>query len=312
MVNKKIVISGADGFVGSNLVKYLAKNGYEIYAIVLPNNKATEKIRKLDSVHIVEGTLDQFEKLSLSLPNNPLAFIHFAWIGVSQEKRNDIIVQKENIDLLINAIELANKLGSTKFIFPGSTFEFCYSGQLINRKTVPSPIDAYGTIKIAARYIAQNLCNKYEIDFVYAVISGIYSEERLDNNVITYTIKSLLHSEKPSLSNLEQKWGYVHINDVVNAFELIIKYGKNDGFYVIGHGDNWPLYKYIYTIRDIINPNLPLGIGEIPYSNNRIPMSCVDLSEIKNDTGYVPKISFEKGIKLMIDKFIEMERENGI
>ena len=58
---------------------------------------------------------------------------------------------------------------------------------------------------------------------------------------------------------------------------------------------------YIYKIRDAIDPSLPLGIGDIPYRDGKMPMSCVDLSEIKRDTGFEPKIPFGKGILDMIE-----------
>jgi nucleoside-diphosphate-sugar epimerase len=144
---------------------------------------------------------------------------------------------------------------------------------------------------------------------VYVVISGIYSADRLDSNVITYSINKLLDGECPSLTKLEQLWDYVHIDDVVMGLRLIIDKGKDNAFYVIGHGDNWPLANYIYKIRDAIDPTLVLGIGDVPYKDGKIPMSCVDLSEMKRDTGFEPKISFEIGILEMIES---IKRSRGM
>ncbi len=46
---------------------------------------------------------------------------------------------------------------------------------------------------------------------------------------------------------------------------------------------------------------LPIGIGDVPYVDDRLPSSCVDLSRLQADTGFKPKISFETGIKEVIE-----------
>lgn len=304
---RKIVITGADGFIGSHLSKYLAREEDEVYAIVIPKSPIKDRITNVAGIHIIEGDMNSYETLVEHLPKNPDAFIHFAWAGVAPEDRKSIEVQKSNLDLTMNAIKLAATIESAKFVFPGSTFEYIYSEKIINRYTTPSPQDAYGATKVAARYYSSMLCNQLNVPFVYAVISGIYAADRIDNNVINYSITKLLYREKPSVTKLEQLWDYVHIDDVIHALDLIIDSGKNGGFYVIGHGDNMPLANYIYLIRDLINPELPLGIGDVPYTSDKMPMSCVDLTEIHEDTGFVPQISFEKGIVDVIEKIRERE-----
>ena len=102
------------------------------------------------------------------------------------------------------------------------------------------------------------------------------------------------------MTALEQRWDYIYIDDAAYAFYLIATRGVGGAFYSVGHGDNWPLYQYIYQIRDIIDPSLPLGIGEIPYKDSRLPNACVDMRSIKEDTGFVPQVSFREGIEKVI------------
>ena len=154
------------------------------------------------------------------------------------------------------------------------------------------------------RYICQELCHELQLPYIYVVITSIYGADRIDNNVISYTIKTLLNGDRPALTRLTQLWDYVHIDDVVYALYLIAKSGKADAFYAVGHGDNWPLANYIYTIRDLINPELPLGVGEISYKDSRQPSSCVDLTALQKDTGFKPQINFETGIKRTIEQFV--------
>lgn len=304
-MEKDIVITGGDGFLGSHLAKYLSESGYNVYALVIPNSPTKYRIVGLDRVRTIECDLRKYEAIISELPSHPKAFFHFAWAGVIPDSRRVISIQKENISLSLKAVELANTIHAEKFIFPGSTMEYSYSGKPINRDTAPSPQNAYGSVKIATKFLCEEMCREFGISFIYIVISGIYSEDRTDNNVIYYTISSLLKGEIPKLTKLEQLWDYVHINDVIDAMLRVVERGKDGGFYPIGHEDNWPLANYILMIRDIINPNAKLAIGEVPYDCNVLPMSCVDMTETKQDLCYSPKIDFKTGITLVINKVKE-------
>jgi nucleoside-diphosphate-sugar epimerase len=111
-----------------------------------------------------------------------------------------------------------------------------------------------------------------------------------------YCIDKLLKGEKPQLTKCEQPWDYLHCRDAAKAFYLIGKHGQNQKIYHIGSGKASPLSKYVYAIRDAIDPKLPLGIGEKAYDNKQVMHLCADISSLRNDTGFSPNISFKDGI----------------
>lgn len=307
---KSVIITGADGFIGSHLSKFLTAHGYKVYAVVIKDSPIKYRLSGDENIKIIEGDLASYKDIAQELPLSSEAFLHLAWAGVTPDQRNDLEYQMQNVALSANAVRLAAEVRAEKFIFPGSTMEYIYYGKPIDKNAIPSPQNAYGAAKISARYSCSVLCRQLSLPFIYCVISGIYSEDRNDNNVIYYTIDKLLKGEKPSLTKLEQLWDYVHIDDVAKALRLVIEKGKADAFYSIGHGDNRPLSDYIYQIRDIINPELPLGIGEIPYADDKMPCSCVNLQPIYKDTGFIPEVSFESGISRVINK-VRMQKFGG-
>lgn len=302
---KTVVITGGDGFIGSHLVRYFAGKNLRVYALTIPESPAVKRIQNIHNVTVIQRNLDERDALLKELPNRPASFIHLAWAGVSAESRNSLAIQSQNIDLCLQAVRLAAQLQAQRFVLPGSTMEYTYCEQDINERACPSPQNAYGSAKISARYLCESMCEELKLPYIYVVITGIYAADRKDNNVIYYTISELLHGRKPSLTALEQRWDYVHIDDVTRAFYLIATKGKGGAFYSVGHGDNWPLANYIIKIRDIIDPSLPLGIGEIPYKDTRLPSSCVDMTSLKKDTGFVAEIPFEVGIKKVIEAMRE-------
>ncbi len=294
------MVTGADGFVGHNLVNCLLKKNVEVYATIYPGNNIYSNVKN-SNLHVIEVDLNRALEQIWKFPKNVDVFYHFAWIGVSPESRNDLVIQKQNIQLTLSCIELAAKIHALKFVLPGSTNEYMYYGKPIDENAVPSPENTYGAVKIALRYLATDLARQLGIPFFYVIIAGIYAADRRDNNVIYYTISKLLNREKPKLTKLEQKWDYVYIDDVVEALVAIGEKGRPSTLYCIGHGDNWKLYNYIDIIHKIIDPSLPIGVGEVPYSMDKIPSSCVDLKTLVEDTGFVPRIPFEIGIKYVIE-----------
>lgn len=298
---EKVIVTGADGFIGSNLLKKFDELQTEVWAVIYPKSNTKHRIENLSYVHCVECSLDDLEKHVEDFPDEADAFYHLAWNGVNALARNDMDLQMENIDLCFSCLRFAAKKKVQRFILPGSTSEYLYYGKPINEKAIPSPQDAYGSVKVALRFLAQQYAGQLGIPFIYVVITGIYASDRQDNNVIFYTISELLKGRKPSLTKLEQLWDYVSIKDVVKALALVGEKGRADAFYAIGHGDNWPLSRYIEMIRDYIDVSLPLGIGAVPYRKKELPSSCIDLSAIQEDTGFVPEIDFAEGIKEVID-----------
>lgn len=299
---KKAIVTGANGFIGKHLVDALLLNNIETYAIIYPGSLYQDTDPKL---HIIEMDLNNILEHIEDFPTDIDILYHFAWIGVRPELRNDLEVQMSNINMSLDCMKFAIAIHVKKIIFPGSTNEYLYYGKPLNKDAVPSPNNSYGAAKIALRYLCSDFATRNDIEFIYTIIAGIYAADRRDNNVIFYTIEKLLHGEKPSLTKLEQKWDYVYIDDVIDALLAIGRKGQNGKVYAIGHGDNWALSNYIRIIHELIDPALPLGIGDIPYDCEILPSSCVDLSEITTDTGFIPRVPFEVGIKKVINKLKE-------
>ena len=196
---KKVLITGADGFIGNNLTMHLLQQGVEVYAVVYPGNDiyagSTSPL-----LHVVSMDLNEAAGRAADFPHDIDVMYHFAWLGVRPELRNDLQVQMKNITMSLQCISLAASLGIRKVIFPGSTNEYLYYGRPLNKDATPSPNNAYGAAKVALRYLAAEMAKQNGMEFVYAIIASIYAADRQDNNVIFYTIRKLLQGEKPSLT----------------------------------------------------------------------------------------------------------------
>lgn len=297
-----VMISGANGFIGSRLCNYYASNKDNIvYALIKDEKEDTSMLN--DNIKIVYCDLLLMNSLDGLVIDEIDVFYNLAWIGVSTTHKNDFDLQYLNIKFSYNSIMIAREVNSKKYVGIGSMSEFAYSNSSISGDEVPCPSDYYSAAKVSSRYFCELFATQNNISFNWTFITSIYGPGRTDNNIITYTIKSLLNNETPEYTGLEQKWDYVYIDDVIEALVAIGRYGKNKKCYTIGSGVARPIKEYIIELKNILNPNAKLSIGVLPYKTDRIDNSVVDITNLCNDTKFYPKVSFAEGIKKTIEFF---------
>ncbi len=303
---QKVIVTGANGFIGSHLVKELSRNGNHVIALVDPRFDYSI-ICGLPEVNIIEFSLQEIEALysNDNLCNSDIIY-HLAWAGVNANFRNNEDEQLQNIRYGIDILKLANHFLIPKVLIPGSAAEVsCGDGKITGDES-PAPSDIYSAAKVATRYLCQVYARQHNIVLVWPLVTSIYGPGRDDNNLISYAIKTMLEGKKPSFTKLEQLWDYLYVDDLIEALVALGEKGKN-GVYPLGSGEDKRMSEYVKIIWQLVNPSISLGIGELPYKNpNKIDNQVMDISKLVNDTGYIPKFHFEDGIKITINYFVEL------
>ena len=296
------LITGATGFIGSWLVEKLLHEGTSVTAVIIEGEEERLESHIKNAIKIIcHKPGEIFE--ARGLVKGVDVFYNLGWGGVAPEYKNDLELQMANIRFATDAVRFAANIGCKRFVGIGSAAEYVYYEGLIKADTPPSPADLYGAAKISARFMSQQLADLLGLGFVWAIPSSIFGPRRNDNNIISYTIRTLLGGKHPSYTKLEQMWDFLYVQDLIHALYLIGKSGVDRKVYGIGSGTHRPLHEYIEKIRDIIDPSLSLGIGDRPYPHGIIPSSCVDICDLVEDTGFKPAVSFDEGIKNTIRHF---------
>lgn len=296
---KTAFVTGGSGFIGSWLVQELLDNNYKVSVIARNRNRLLPDIR--NNCKIIEKSLQQLKPDDI-IPS-PDLFFHLAWMGVSSDFKNNLRIQMENISCTLHALEVANKAGCGTFLATGTVAEYALCDNVMDMASRQTPNDIYGAAKVSAYYFLEVRARQLGQPFIWSVVPSTFGERRTDDNIITYTIKSLLNGEKPIYGSLKQMWDFLYVRDVVRAIRLIGEKGTQNKVYGIGSGEYKTLYAYITTIRDIIDPCLPLGIGENQEQSKRTFGSCVNNYDLKKDTGFQPKYTFDEGIGRTIQYF---------
>ena len=103
-------------------------------------------------------------------------------------------------------------------------------------------------------------------------------------------------------------YDFLHIEDAAKAFCLIGERGIEESQYIIGSGLARPLRDYLNIIRDIVAPEMQLGLGELEFRGLEMTAEMLDISSLVRDTGFTPAVTFESGIRRTLKWIIKEDK----
>lgn len=286
---KKVVITGAAGFLGSYLTQQMAREEIQVYAIVRSMEKARKRFSENPYLHIIEIDMKDISQLVNLIPKPIDVFYHLAWSG----ERNAFEEQTNNIHYAIEALEVAAKLGCKKFICTGSQAEYGIYQTKTDETTLPNPNTAYGAAKLAACYLTKFRADQLGVAWIWARVFSVYGKNDNPKALIPYLIQTLQAGISPKVSAGLQKWDFLHGNDAADALIALGKTDNVQGIYHIASGDSKPLRYFIELVRERIDPKQAIQYDAVATAGVELFTS---IDKIKKATGWMPKLKFFDGI----------------
>lgn len=291
----KAIVTGASGFIGSALVRNLVNYGYDVTVILRSVDSNQKRLPK--AVKIVYKDIRNLTELSDSDLGFFDVFYHLAWVGVTGDGRFDTSLQMSNIQSTLDAVELAQRLGCKRFVGAGSIME---DESLFLSETVGKPMPMpylYGAAKLSAHLLSKTKADDLKIDHVWAKITNAYGPGEYSPRFINSTLRKIAKSEKLEFTAGTQNYDFIYIDDVAEAFRCIGEKGNNNTTYVIGSGKAQALRAYVESLHKTTEAKQKLVFGDIPYRGVNLDLSRFDTKNLYEDTGFMPKVSFEEGIR---------------
>lgn len=302
------VVNGPLGTVGQALVRVLLAKGIKVYAICYPGDRRIAELP--GEARVIELDMREIGRLP-ELVGEPVdAFFHLAWMGSIGPGRNDTLMQTENVRCALLAAQAAATMKAEVFVGVGSQAEHGHVSGLITPEMPCHPLTGYGIAKLCAGQMTRLMCHQLGIRHVWARILSAYGPGDGPLSVIPTIVTKLLKGEKPALTAGEQLWDFCYADDVGEALAAMAARGRDGAIYPIGSGQVRTLKAYFEATRDAIDPSLPLGIGQLPYPPNQVMHLQADISSLTADTGWVPNVPFEEGIRRTIDSFCARSEGN--
>lgn len=166
---KKVIITGANGFIGSSLIKKMVANNVEVVAVDI--TFAGDRLPATDLITKIEPGVDA--ALADKIPAGEYdAFYHLAWRGVNGAEKADPTVQLANIQMAVDCANICKKLSVKKYLCAGTVAENA-TFSLSNLQQTSGGM-MYGVAKHACRLIVEDYCKNIGQNFVWMQFSNIY------------------------------------------------------------------------------------------------------------------------------------------
>lgn len=297
---KRAVITGATGAIGTALINELIKQNIEV--LVLCRDGSERNVNIPESELVTKKCCDLKDLVSLQNDTGKAydVFYHFAWIGTTGEARNDMYLQNLNVKYALDAVKLAKKFGCKTFIGAGSQAEYGRVEGVLKPDTPTNPETGYGIAKLCAGQMTRQLALQLGLKHIWTRVLSVYGPNDTENSMVMSTVNKLKQNIVPEFTKGEQLWDYLYSSDAARAFYLLGEKGKNGKTYVLGSGKTKPLKEYIRDIQLIVNPDCEIKLGAVPYAEKQVMHLEADISELRDDTGFEPRVEFKDGIQNII------------
>lgn len=292
---KRVIVTGANGFVGSAVIRELIKNDVEVLALC---HKIPEKKIISDLITYKEFELSKIEELKDIVINDYYdTFYHFAWAGSAGSDRGNAKLQLQNVQWTIDALNFAKSIGCKRFVCAGSIIEYETMRACYTDGNKPGLGYIYGSAKMSAHTVAMSIAANIGIDLMWAEITNAYGAGEISSRLINTTIRKIINKESPQFTSGTQNYDFVYIDDVARAFYLIGKNGKPFHSYLIGSGNAKPLKEFLLEMKESIAKDVDFIFGDVPFTGVNLDLSIFDTKKTELDTGFKAEISFAEGVK---------------
>ena len=290
---KNVIVTGANGFLGSTLIKTLVASKIKVLAI----DVAFEPCHIPDSelVTKLETFITGVDDLTAKIPAGKYdAFYHFAWAGVNGVVKANPIAQIKNMEMAVICMAVCKQISCKKFLCAGTIAEQSVNSLPILDKTSGGMM--YGVAKHCTHLVLDNYSKNIEQPFVWMQLSNIYGPGNMTGNLVSYTLSELLSGNDPCFGPANQPYDFVGVNDTIEAIKRLGEKNTPKNAYYIGSGTPRLLRDYLLAIGKALGCPERIRIGERPDDGIKYTLDMFDASDTKNDIGeYITK-SFENGI----------------
>ena len=294
----KVVVTGANGFIGTALCNELISRGHKVFAVVRERKPTGSTCEQLAGASLIRCDINNYNDLTKYILDRDIdIFYHLAWAGTSGQLRGDVHRQMDNVRGTCDAVKAASELGCARFVFPSSIMEYEAWEIMESASNIPMPGFVYSAAKISADYMGRAIASQYNLSYIRALVSNIYGPGENSERLINTSLKRLLRKEHCSFSAGDQMYDFVYIDDAIRAFAAIGDSGKDGKTYYVGSGHPKPLKEFLKILGVYSGFPSGIGLGEMPFNGISLDYSSFDMDAVQRDTGFAVNVSFEEGIK---------------
>lgn len=298
----KIIITAANSFIGRKLCKQLEMRGHHICAVVRSSFKNDLMFEKMKNLQIIKCDMEQYDDLKTILYGDFDVGIMLAWNGTRGTERNELQKQNDNYNFSVDCIHSFLDLGCNMVMTAGSQAEYgARSGKdKVLETDICEPNTEYGKAKLKLYNTAKEICNN-KARLIEPRFFSLYGPDDFEGTMIISMIRNMLQNKSCDLTQCIQLWDFLYIDDAIDALVKLIESSTSEGIYNLGSGISKPLKEYVEIMYKLTNSKSVLNYGAVAYPPTGMVHTNPSVQRLMRELEWSPKISFEEGIRRVIE-----------
>ena len=303
---KKVLITGATGFVGANITRRMIDEGFEVHILTRESSNMWRLEGILDKINDHKVDLTEALKLKNIIENIcPEYIIHLAIYGGRPNQKDENIILESNLIETMNLINACNNIDYKCFINTGNSSEYGKKKEKMKETDECKPINMYGVTKASSTMY----CNyKALIDNKNIGTLRLFSpfgdfEDR--GRLIPDLILGSLIDKKVKLANPNAVRDYIYIEDVCDIYLKILEEPQNfkGEIFNIGYGKQHSVKYMAETVKNIISTGVALEYNTINGREADTDIWVSSIEKIEERYNWKPKYNMEEGLKKSLKWF---------
>ncbi len=308
----RILVTGGCGFIGSNFIRHMLNTyDYPIWNVdkltYAGNEDNIGGFKEHKNYHFHQADINEYATLHYMIRQNDIdTIINFAaesHVDRSIENSDEFI--QSNINGTHSLLKLLHEFPIKKFV-QISTDEvygtLTEEDEPFTEDTPLAPNSPYAASKTSADLLCRSFYETYKYPIVITRCSNNYGPNQYPEKLIPLMIQKAKNNEKvPVYGDGRNIRDWIHVQDHSEAIDVVLHKGKDGEIYNIGGEDE---RRNIDIVKGILY-GLHRGYHQIEYVTDRLGHDwryAMDISKIRNELGWSPRITFEDGIKQLIEE----------
>ena len=293
---KRVLITGASGFIGRHCLSSALANHDEVHAI---SSKIQPEPLPGVRWHTVD-LLDPSQVRALMAKVQPTHLLHFAWYVVPGK----YLASLENhrwVQASLNLMEAFVSQGGQRAVMAGTCIEYDWKyGYCSEYLTPRSPDSVYGACKNALQIMFHSFIKQTGLSGAWGRIFFLYGPHEHPARLVPSAIRSLLQGDPARCSHGNQIRDYLHVQDVADAFVALL--GSNvQGPVNIASGRPVTIKSIVCKIARNLDREAMTEFGVVPSPANEPPLVVANVDRVLDEVGWRPKYDFDRGLEQTIE-----------
>ncbi|NNE36912.1 MAG: NAD(P)-dependent oxidoreductase [Gammaproteobacteria bacterium] len=290
-----ILVTGAEGFLGSHVVSAIKQAGHRVVAGVHSQAGSEENMAYLDICDPV-NIKQVFDKY------RPDYVIHCAAYGVNYLDRDVSIAINVNVTGSLNLLEIASGYSIKRFIHIGSCFEYGSVDGLVSEEVLPRPTDIYGSSKLAATVLMLERSSNLNISLLVLRPFGMWGPGEKPYRLVPQIVEACVNKTPLDMTPCKIARDYLYVGDMAGIIVKLCLLSDIENGLIINLGSGQPveLKDFVLSIARILKCEKLLNFGALEYRQTEMNSLVADTSLLTSILDEFHRTSLEEGLQLML------------